>query len=288
MVSSPVVSIVIGLEKRTFLLHRDLLTVHSDFFRKIFDPTLNAAVTPHLILTTINPSQFMNFVIWLQSGTINSTISPEVMRPEKMITLEDEYEGLWAMGEKIHAVGFQNYCMKKILCFGEKKEVWPTTDVAQFAYQHTKKGSALRRLMADLLGRYNPMKICVAGSKEWNEWHSTYKKYPELSIDMLCVAGNQLDKKIPVWNDEWKERFMETEICLEDRWAMQILANETLQMVKKMANTGCVKSMLEFKHLESRKAAEENKSNYEVVSTNTLSNDYEDVDPFSEKEEEID
>jgi len=66
-----------------------------------------------VFLPFVTPCQFANFLIWVNSGTINSDITPEI-RPaldDGTDALAHEYEGLWMAGEKLMCPGFMNYCV---------------------------------------------------------------------------------------------------------------------------------------------------------------------------------
>ena len=170
--------------------------------------------------------------------------------------------------------------MKKILDYGQQKQTWPTPEVAKFAYKHTTQGSALRRVVADLLGRENPLKSCKTEDEDWKKWKELFAKYPELSLDMLCVDGN-LDvflvdefgvaESVAVWSDHWKECFMEKEIPIDERWEEQILAHRGREAIEKNAACGCVKSILELKHLDRSKVIKvddaDSESDFEIITT---------------------
>jgi hypothetical protein len=130
VVCSPVIGVSVGTEGKIVAVPKELLTMYSDYFRNIYFPTNNLPLDTEIQLHMISPHQVANFIIWLHSGVVDNEISPEVMPEDRSVTLADEYEGLWIVGEMLQAKAFQNYCMKKILQYGEGKSHWPTPEVA--------------------------------------------------------------------------------------------------------------------------------------------------------------
>jgi len=138
--------------------------------------------------------------------------------------------------------------MTKIIQYAEKKTIWPSPDVAIFAYTSTFANSQLRCLVADLLGHNNPLKkSIVEGNRQWQR---VIASFPDLALDMIRVDANTEAGEANVWTDKWAQNFMVEEVNIDERWENLILAERNLEIIESEAMDGCLRSIIELKHLE--------------------------------------
>ncbi|KAF2200827.1 hypothetical protein GQ43DRAFT_481231 [Delitschia confertaspora ATCC 74209] len=65
-----IVTITVGPSKKSFLIHQNLLTYHSDYFRGCFSGSFSEAQSRTLNLPDVSVPVFETFVDWLYSGTL--------------------------------------------------------------------------------------------------------------------------------------------------------------------------------------------------------------------------
>jgi hypothetical protein len=198
---SEVVEIYAGKEKQTFFVHKDLLALHSTYFRNFFSDK-GAGVEKKLTVAA-KPSLFADFVSWIYFG-------------EYLKVKNDALEGntavdhLWELGRLFKAPAFQNFCMDDCRTYCKASELdpdqpWPFVYGIKQMYSITPKGSPLRKLAVDSLTYKNPLQEKKKGSAVWKEWkalltgqNSKEAWINDLREDFALEAGRDWKKMPPV------------------------------------------------------------------------------------------
>ncbi|KAF4626063.1 hypothetical protein G7Y89_g12100 [Cudoniella acicularis] len=228
IIYSETVEVFAGTEqKQTFVVHKDLLTLHSTYFSNLFsDKGLDM---DKKISITVKPSLFADFVSWIYMG--------------KFLKVENNaLEGgtavnkLWELGRFFRAPAFQNFCMDDCRNYRKASETdpeqpWQFIEGIELMYSLTPPGSLLRSLAVQSLSYKNPLQENEKGSPDWKKWKSLLTGtrpdddiwVKELQRDFALEAGKDWDE-IPPWDDQRSGDYMEEATPLEERWDAQILA----------------------------------------------------------------
>ena len=105
LLTGSMVDIFIGLKRRTFHLHEDLLCDRSDYFKVTFQGEFIEADSKELYLPDDNDASFELFVNWLYGGNLK--------RPSKDDDLQAHF-GLLALAEKIMIEHLRNLAIDHI------------------------------------------------------------------------------------------------------------------------------------------------------------------------------
>jgi len=198
---SETVEILAGSEdKQTFIVHRELLAVHSTYFLDLFMDK-DRGVDKQISIS-IKPSLFADFVSWIYVGEF---LKVENDALEGSAAVDD----LWDWGRFFKAPAFQNFCMDdcrtycKLSDTNPTKFPWPFINGIKQMYSITPKESRLRKLAVDSLSYKNPLHKNRKGSAAWKEWkalltgqHSQEAWINDLREDFALEAGKDW-KKIP-------------------------------------------------------------------------------------------
>jgi BTB/POZ domain len=156
-------------QKQTFVVHKDLLTLHSLYFTRLFsDKGLGG---DKKIAIAAKPSLFADFVAWIYFGEF---LEVENDALDGGTTVDD----LWELGRFFGAPGFQNFCMDdcRTYCKGSDTNParfpWPFVKGIKQMYATTPRGSRLRALARDSLSYKNPLQENKKGSAVWKEWRA--------------------------------------------------------------------------------------------------------------------
>ncbi|KAF4635823.1 hypothetical protein G7Y89_g2264 [Cudoniella acicularis] len=235
--SSEMTTIFVGKEKRSFSAHKDLLALHSAYFRNRFLDAHND--DDKITLPNFKPYIFADFHSWLYSGQI-------LQVPGDALNTPTSQEELWALANFLEAPVFQNHCMDLIRtdCKTTPNN-FVCIDSIESMYNVTKPRSLLRKFMADVMNCKNPFQTLQEGSEAWKDWETLLKRLPELSIDMARASGKHWNDSFP-WDEKHREAYMEKELPLEEVWDMEILAKRSKAEVEEKSKAGDLQKDLQF------------------------------------------
>lgn len=181
-IGSGVVTIFVGTESQTFIIHKDLFSLHSNHFRSKF---AEANEDTEFTFQEMGAIHFAKFTTWLYSGG-------ELQLGKGAAGFASRWEGLWMLGHHMEAPVFQNYCMDGIRSsYKARANERLKSSTLDFVYKVTKQGSLLRKFFSDLMSCKNPFQGLEKGSEVWTEWDALLKRAPDLSTDINKAAGNQ-------------------------------------------------------------------------------------------------
>jgi hypothetical protein len=187
-------------DKQTFIVHRDLLAVHSTYFLDLFKDK-GHGVDKQITIST-KPSLFADFVSWIYFGEFLKVKNDAL---EGSAAVDD----LWEWGRFFEAPAFQNFCMDDCRAYCKASDTnptefpWPFVSGIKQMYSITPKESQLRKLAVNSLSYKNPLHKNRKGSAAWKEWkalltgqHSQEAWINDLREDFALEAGKDW-KKIP-------------------------------------------------------------------------------------------
>jgi len=177
---STIVNVFVGEETRPFRLHKDLLTLHSNYFVN----GLREAEEDKILINT-TPACFADFVGWMYNGKIFKTEGPG-----------SQLSYLWALGSLLEAPAFQNVCMD--LCRLYYCEYGPCVSMVELAYEITEKGSLLRKFAADSMFYLDIFDKYEEGSPDLIQWKELLEKYHDLSLLVASGSRNKWSGTAPV------------------------------------------------------------------------------------------
>ena len=176
---SEIVVIFVGekAEKQPFFVHKDLIALHSHYFRYHFHSGQlslpDSEEEKKIILPQYKASVFADFNSWLYSGDFL-----HVGSAWNDVTL---FQDRWRLGSYLKAPNFQNFCMEAILKeYKQEPTHWMFADHVEYVYKSTAKNSLHRKLTAHVMYCNNPFQKLEAGSKALREWDALFEKFPEL------------------------------------------------------------------------------------------------------------
>jgi len=199
---SKTVQVLIGeKEKQAFLVHRDLLTLHSSYFRKeLKDKGLDEDCK---ISVPVKPTLFVDFISWMYFGEF-------IQLRNKALEGGTSVDPLWELGRFLEAPGFQNFCMDDCRTYCKDSDtnaniLWPHIPYIELMYFVAPRGSRLRKLALDSLTYKNPLHTNKKGSAAWKKWkdlltgqnaEEAWKS--DLREDFALEAGKDWEKIAPV------------------------------------------------------------------------------------------
>jgi len=247
---SPQVQVICGAERKIFHVCRDLLAIHSQYFRLKIRTVDNDTGDYKISLRDVKPNLFANYVAWLH--TRNTTVGFMQVR-------EEEMEALWALGQTLSDARFQNWVMDNLRneaskALGERaykvyNRRWPEIQEVELVYHLTERGSALRKLAADVLACANPLHDQDIETQE--EWAACLERQPAISLDILKAGGRNWNGTNP-WDDEHRASYMVPFVPLEQRWEEQILMERPREEIELAAEGGCTRSRIQLQLLDER------------------------------------
>ncbi|KAE9367560.1 hypothetical protein N431DRAFT_513969 [Stipitochalara longipes BDJ] len=143
---SETVEVFVGKEqKQTFVVHKDLLALHSTYFSNLLSD--NGLDENMKINVFAKPSLFADFVSWIYFGEFLKVKNDAL---EGAAAVDD----LWELGRFFKAPAFQNFCMDDCRTYCKASETdpnspWPFVTGIKQMYSITPKGSRLRKLAVD-------------------------------------------------------------------------------------------------------------------------------------------
>jgi hypothetical protein len=234
--------IFVGADKKVFKVQKELLTLHSGYFRNRID---SKKADNKLSLPDVKPSGFAEFVSWLYAG--------EALLFRDYLYDDIELGYLWALGELLEVPAFQNWCMNTFLedCKNPNSQ-WPALEVVKVIYETSPKGSKLRKFAAHSMACDSPFEKHWEGDKMYEGWNTLLEDILELGPDIARVAGKQWNGTYP-WDGEHRQAYLKVEVAPDQLWEEQILAARSIEEIKTAAKGNCLRSMIELAHIERKK-----------------------------------
>jgi BTB/POZ domain len=115
---SPTVEVFAGKEeKQTFIVHKDLLTLHSTYFSNLFSD--DGPGVDKKISISAEPSLFANFIAWIYFGEFLKVNNDALAGGQAV-------DDLWELGRFFKAPAFQNFCMDDCQSYCKASDTDPT------------------------------------------------------------------------------------------------------------------------------------------------------------------
>jgi hypothetical protein len=236
---SPRVDIYVGKGEKAFTIDKDLLALHSQYFRNRF---AEADENEQFTLPHVKEEHFVFFKSWLYTG--------DWLHIGNALSTPTTGEELWALGTFLKAPAFQNYCMDDIRQDAKnERNHWVYIKSVESVYKVSKKTSMLRKFTADVLCCHNPFDKHKPGSKDRADWERLMDRCHDIAVDMAKAAVKKWNGTNP-WDDEHRGSYMEEEVPLGDLWEQQILSRRSRADIEKAAKAKCIQSVIELEHLK--------------------------------------
>jgi hypothetical protein len=173
------VSLIIGKEKKAYMLHKDLLCFYSDYFRAAFNGSFKEAAELKLELPDVETFVFDEFQVWLYTH--------ELQGPPK-----DQFNflaNMWIFGDQYQLPLLQNQAMDKVFArLTETSEF--NMSVVPAVYAKTVAGSPLRKAVIEIVG-------WTMGLDAWQTWFGVSNWTTECLTDlMLTVHQARVSKDV--------------------------------------------------------------------------------------------
>jgi len=228
---SDTVIVFVGNDEQTFNVHKDLLCLHSTYFRN----WLHGTEDTKLCLPGVEPLCFADFTSWIYSGAVLKTGKSG----ERFSNLQSSPEKLYYLGTFLKAPAFCNYVIDSLRHMSRTQpnhRISPQN--VREAYRLSRDGSLLRIYSADLLNLKNPFKILEEGSDGWKEWKALFRELPDLMNDMITQARRTWEESYP-WSPEHRKLYMEVEDdTLETKWRKHILSERSERLIELTSGEG--------------------------------------------------
>ncbi|KAI4170849.1 MAG: hypothetical protein LQ346_008815 [Caloplaca aetnensis] len=146
--TSDIVTIFIGPEKKAFPIHKALLSAKSTFFRGAFEGDFKEATDKSLTLAEDDPNCFARYVLWIYNQVLDPIRHGQDAKP-----MLDEYCKLFVLADKLGSERLENVCLDVIHTYAASDAI-SHFDVAtiDFVWDNTPDESKLRALLVDMVG----------------------------------------------------------------------------------------------------------------------------------------
>ncbi len=148
--TSDIVTIFVGPEKKAFPIHRALLSSKSTFFRGAFEGGFKEATDRTLTLAEKDPDCFARYVLWIYNQVLDPISHGHGQDTKPML---DEYCKLFVLADKLGSERLGNMCLDIIHTYAASDAI-SHFDVAtiDFVWDNTPNGSSLQKLLVDMVG----------------------------------------------------------------------------------------------------------------------------------------
>lgn len=233
---SPVVSLSIRPKKAIFTTQKDVLILHSDFFRDQFTILGEDA---KIALPEAEPLAFLDYLSWIYTGEF-----VHLHKLNQHMTIQECYE----LGTLLRAPAYQNAVMD--ICRDMQSSLQLSQDsTVETTFLTCRKGSKLRKFVAHCIARDSPFEKYKEDSNEYKKWTALLQKWPDLSLEIATIAGKKWNSTYP-WYDGHRAAYVEHEEDLGEQRDKQILLSRDIDEIRRAAEDGCMQSMVELDHLK--------------------------------------
>ncbi|CAD0088398.1 unnamed protein product, partial [Aureobasidium mustum] len=143
------VTVLVGIFKQPFILHKGLLCFYSDFFRAALEGSFKEANEGKVELPDVQVEIFEAFQVWLYSRSLRNIEDDQSLPGGSKLPSFGDLARLWVFGDKYQIPLLQN-CAIDALMDKHKEERRFSTDVVAIAYSETMVNSPLRRLAIEI------------------------------------------------------------------------------------------------------------------------------------------
>ncbi|KAH0273985.1 hypothetical protein KCU91_g5599, partial [Aureobasidium melanogenum] len=172
-----IVTIEVGMAKKVYSIHKDLLVFYSDYFRAAFNGSFTEVAEGKISLPHESTNVFDIVVKFVYTRQLSDTVDSDIKW--------QNLSRVWIFGDKYLMPAFQNEAMSTLLKRVAKSGIVPTNCV-KLIYNNTCPGSALRRFIVDLVVWQGNISD-IMGSEKCQQWPQ------EAFIELVRVFGVQRD-----------------------------------------------------------------------------------------------
>ncbi|CAN9100840.1 unnamed protein product [Alternaria alternata] len=197
LIQGPGMEVVVshGVHTKNWVIPKALLSHHSGFFRVACDGPFEEGIENKITLHDCRPEVFEAFVHWLYFATLSH------LKPEW-----DYIYGsfrLWILGDRLLVADFKNAAMRDLYDVHVVREQSVEPHEIEFIWKHTARGSALRRLVLDIVS-LNWEKHC--GMYAQSVWLGLFRQFPDFGDSLLLRLGTKdTELKIEKYLEEAKK-----------------------------------------------------------------------------------
>jgi len=138
---SQVVTVLVGADRTKFVIHKDLLTSKSEFFRAALTGDWEESKSQKVHLPEDDPAAFEMFAHWLYFTEVDFEVNDRAFT-----TLSEA----WFLGDKLQAIAFKIAVINEFVPTMYKTERLTTLQNIKDIYSRTLPNSPLRRLIVDI------------------------------------------------------------------------------------------------------------------------------------------
>jgi hypothetical protein len=135
------VTLIVGKEKKAYILHKNLLCLYSDYFRAAFNGQFKEATERKLELPDVETSLFDEFQVWLYTRELQGPPGLQF----RFLT------DMWILGDQHQIPLLQNQAMDKIFAKRAENNCFAISVVPE-VFAKTAAGSPLRKAVIEIIG----------------------------------------------------------------------------------------------------------------------------------------
>ncbi|KAK5127969.1 hypothetical protein LTR85_005086 [Meristemomyces frigidus] len=150
------IKVGVGHKQRCFQLHKGIVCFYSGYFERAFNGAFAEAKAGAVTLDTEDPDVFEHFQFWLYNRRFISDATANEPNQLRWATLCK----LWIFGDAHDVPLLQNSAVDAIIRKIEQYWTVPSRQLP-FVYANTTKGTPLRRLLIDILGKTSSAKVAL-------------------------------------------------------------------------------------------------------------------------------
>ncbi|KAG9657190.1 hypothetical protein KCU64_g5366, partial [Aureobasidium melanogenum] len=180
-----IVTIEVGMEKKVYSIHKDLLVFYSDYFRAAFNGSFTEAAEGKISLPHESANVFDIVVKFVYTRQLSDGVDCDV-----------SWEMLcrvWIFGDKYLMPALQNEVMTALQLKYDKTKAAPTSCL-KVIYNNTVSGSLLRKFVVDLAA------YTVTGMDEFMKINETEKRWTyDALIDLVKTIGAKKKQDVGIY-----------------------------------------------------------------------------------------
>ncbi|THW92588.1 hypothetical protein D6D15_03075 [Aureobasidium pullulans] len=179
-----IVTIEVGVEKKAFMVHKDLLAFYSDYFRGAFNGSFKEAADSKLSLPDDCIGVFNVFNKYIYTRQLCDEEDNDVSW--------DLLMRCWLFGDKHIIPSFQNKVMDALYSKSVKLNVLPIFYLT-LVYSNTLPGAPLRRMLIDCVAFRGNIKVIMASELQNLKWPH------EALVDLATILGGKKAEELGVY-----------------------------------------------------------------------------------------
>lgn len=170
---SDMVEITVGASETLFVVHRELLTLHSQFFRAAFEGGFREAEDGKVHLPDVEAKYFEHVVLWVYSESLEERAFFFKDGKPTYFTLLD----LYALADRLDIEGMRNALCDRIAVLAEDTNSVPTPSDTYILYETIRPNAPIKQLVLDLFA-FKKTDNLIATHPD--DWHPTFLR------DLVC------------------------------------------------------------------------------------------------------